>query len=149
MDTVELLWCLMPSSVVFFYRMKHLAFIIFFIFQSIVPFWKGCLLSVIKNKLRGCFMKKSYISSWTAHAKGHYSMDQKGIFRSIMQHVAVIVVYVTTNLRSCLVLPSTVIFIAELSTLLLFLSFSVFFKHRVIYIFNQHFLHSQRSFFKL
>lgn len=56
------------------------------------------LLSVIKNKLHSYFMKKPYILSWTTHAKEYYSIDQKRLFRGIMRHVAVLIVYVTINL---------------------------------------------------
>jgi hypothetical protein len=48
---------------------------------------------VIKNKLYGCFMKKPYIFSCTAHATRNHSMDEKGLLRG-MRRMAVVVVYI-------------------------------------------------------
>ncbi len=38
-------------------------------------------------------MKKPYIFSCTAHAKRHYSMDEKGLLRG-MRCMAVVVIYI-------------------------------------------------------
>ncbi len=71
----------------FFNRMKHLVFIVFFnilINCCIVKMLYAVL--VIKNKLYGCFMKKPYIFSCTAHVTTKHSMDQKVLQRHHAAH---------------------------------------------------------------